>query len=78
MIMRFNLKLGIACFLILGISFSFLFAYLTLFDLYATQTLGIEGNFDGIDFNRKKILVLGASSVDVLNFTHVDGYLLRQ
>ena len=70
-----NIILGIACFLILGVSFSILFAYLTFFDTYATQSSGIEGNLDGVDFTKKKILILGASSVDVLNFTRIDEYL---
>ncbi|QLH06668.1 pentapeptide repeat-containing protein [Nitrosopumilus ureiphilus] len=70
-----NTGLGIACFLILGISFLILFAYLTFFDIYATQTSSVEGNFDGVDFTKKRIFVLGASSVDVLNFTSIDEYL---
>jgi uncharacterized protein YjbI with pentapeptide repeats len=67
-----NLHLAIACLLILAISFSAIFAYLTVFDVYASQTFGVDGNFDGVDFTKKKILVLGASSVDVLNFTRID------
>ncbi|MGY5146577.1 MAG: pentapeptide repeat-containing protein [Candidatus Nitrosopumilus sp. bin_7KS] len=70
-----NQSLGIACFLILSVSFSIIFIYLTLFETYTTPTLDVEGNFDGVDFNKKKILVLGASSVDVLNFTSIDRYL---
>ena len=70
-----NRYLAIACLLILSVSFSVLLAYLMMFDMYTSQTFGVEGSFDGVDFNKKRILVLGASSVDVLNFTSIDEHL---
>lgn len=62
----------------LGISSFLLFGYLEYFDSNLNKNkISIQGYFDGVDFSKKKIFVLGSSSTDVLNFTRLDEYLLE-
>lgn len=59
-------------------SFLVLYAYLSVYDSFLqTQDYQLQGFFDGIDFQKKKIFLLGTSSVDVLNVTRIDEHLTK-